>query len=69
VRANRLLQEQKLARRSPSGAGLMDASALERFLMHYERLTRWMLEEMPGRADVLLQIGRDQRPMAPPQGG
>jgi len=62
VRANRLLQEQKLARRSPTGAGLMDAAALERFLMHYERLTRWMLEEMPARADILFPIGPDQRP-------
>jgi D-glycerate 3-kinase len=65
VRANRLLQEQKLARRSPSGTSVMDAAALDRFLMHYERLTRWMLDEMPARADILLPIGPDQRPTAP----
>jgi len=64
ARANRLLQEQKLARHSPSGAGVMDAGALDRFLMHYERLTRWMLDEMPGRADILIPIGLDQRPTA-----
>ena len=40
----------------------MDEAALDRFLMHYERLTRWMLEEMPSRADVLIPIGQDQRP-------
>jgi len=62
VRANRQLQEQKLARHSPSGAGVMDAAALDRFLMHYERLTRWMLEEMPARADILFPIGPEQRP-------
>lgn len=62
VRANRLLQEQKLARRAPSGSGVMDAGALDRFLMHYERLTRWTLEEMPKRADILIPIGPDQRP-------
>jgi D-glycerate 3-kinase len=65
VRANRLLQEQKLARRAPAGSGVMDAGALDRFLMHYERLTRWMLDEMPARADILFRIGPDQRPTAP----
>lgn len=62
VRANRLLQERKLAASNPRGAAIMDDAALDRFLMHYERLTRWMLEEMPGRADVVIPIGPDQRP-------
>jgi D-glycerate 3-kinase len=39
----------------------MDDAALDRFLMHYERLTRWMLEEMPAQADVVIAIGADQR--------
>jgi len=63
VRANRALQEQKLAASSPGGPALMDDAALGRFLMHYERLTRWMLEEMPARADVVMPIGADQRPL------
>lgn len=63
VRANRQLQEEKLARRAPGGAGIMDAAALDRFLMHYERLTRWMLAEMPARADITIAIGPDQRPV------
>lgn len=62
VRANRALQEQKLAASNPEGTALMDEAALDRFLMHYERLTRWMLKEMPGRADVVIPIGVDQRP-------
>ena len=62
VRAGRKLQETKLAARDPHGPALMDDAALDRFLMHYERLTRWMLEEMPGRADVVIGIGADQRP-------
>ena len=41
----------------------MDEAALDRFVMHYERLTRWMLEEMPARADIVIQIGADQRPL------
>lgn len=62
VRANRLLQEQKLAARRPDGSAIMDEAALDRFLMHYERLTRWMLEEMPARADILIELGADLRP-------
>ena len=62
VRANRALQECKLAASNPGGAAIMDDAALDRFLMHYERLTRWMLAEMPSRADVVIPIGADQRP-------
>lgn len=63
VRANRALQEEKLARRNPGGAGVMDQAALDRFVMHYERLTRATLAEMPARADILYRIGPDQRPV------
>jgi len=63
VRANRKLQEEKLARTNPGGAALMDDTALDRFLMHYERLTRWTLEEMPARAGIVVPIGPDQRPV------
>lgn len=63
VRANRKLQEQKLAASNPHGAALMDEPALDRFLMHYERLTRWMIDEMPARTDVLIEIGPNQRPI------
>jgi D-glycerate 3-kinase len=62
VRANRRLQEEKLAAVKPGGAAIMGEAALDRFLMHYERLTRWMLKEMPDRADILIPIGPDQRP-------
>lgn len=62
VRANRKLQEDKLAAVNPGGPAIMDDAALDRFLMHYERLTRWMLAEMPARADVVIEIGPDQRP-------
>lgn len=63
VRANRLLQEQKLAASNPVGKAVMDEAALDRFLMHYERLTRWTLSEMPERADIVIPIGADQRPV------
>lgn len=63
VRAHRKRQEQRLAARRPDGTAVMDDAALDRFLMHYERLTRWMLEEMPARADIRIPIGEDQRPL------
>jgi D-glycerate 3-kinase len=58
VRANRKRQEDKLG----PGPAVMDDAALDRFLAHYERLTRWQLDEMPGRADIVIPIGPDQRP-------
>ncbi|BBC73888.1 kinase [Altererythrobacter sp. B11] len=68
VRANRLLQERKLAARAPDGTAVMDAAAIDRFIAHYERLTRHMLEEMPGRADIVIRIDNDQRPLDPSAG-
>jgi D-glycerate 3-kinase len=53
------LQEKKLRRPRGGDAG-MDKGELENFIMHYERLTRWMLKEMPGRADILLPLARGQ---------
>lgn len=47
---------------------LMSASDLKRFIQHYERMTRWILKEMPGRADLLLELNaahRVQRISAP----
>lgn len=64
VYQNRLRQEQKLADLNPIGPGLLDEEELVRFISHYERLTRHMLSEMPGRAEVLVAIGPDQRPVA-----
>jgi D-glycerate 3-kinase len=62
VRRNRALQEDKLRARNPGAPGLMDAAALKHFLDQYERLTEWMFAEMPERADILVEIDRDQRP-------
>ncbi|MEN7536849.1 kinase [Aurantiacibacter flavus] len=68
VAANRRLQETKLAEANPGAPGLMGETALTRFLDHYERLTRHQLAEMPARADVLFEIGSDQRPLRLPDG-
>jgi hypothetical protein len=29
---------------------------------HYERLTRWGLEVLPGRADLLIELAPDRTP-------
>lgn len=68
VLANRRRQEEKLAAANPAAPGLLDEAALARFIAHYERLTRHMLAEMPERADIVFEIGRDQAPVALPDG-
>lgn len=52
----RELQETRLGQ-----ARGMDTSGLRRFIMHYERLTRYQLQEMPARADVLLELDHTHR--------
>ena len=46
----RLQQEQGL----DGGSRVMNESEIHEFIMYYERLTRAMLAEMPGRADITL---------------
>ena len=58
VRVHRGIQEQRLGQ----GPAVMDEAALDRFLAHYQRLTEHMFAEMPARADIVVEIGRDQRP-------
>lgn len=52
VHAFRGEQEAPLRR---AGGG-MDAAQLSRFIAHFERITRHMLRELPGRADILVQL-------------
>jgi D-glycerate 3-kinase len=61
----RSLQERKLAdrvaREGLTGTRVMDADQIRRFLMFYQRLTEWILQEMPGRADILMPLDEDHR--------
>lgn len=61
----RLLQEDKLResriRQGLSTEGVMRPEQVANFIMYYQRLTTWQLEEMPSRADVLLKMDRDHR--------
>lgn len=52
---------QKLKAENIHNSRVMDEKELAFFISHFERLTRWMLEEMPSRADEVYQIGTDHR--------
>jgi D-glycerate 3-kinase len=53
-------QEAKLTR-SPGAPPPMDAAALQRFIAHYERITRHILTEEP--ADVVIPLAPDRTPL------
>lgn len=59
VRGWRTEQEQKL--RARTGRGMSDAE-IGAFVQHYERITRWILEEMPARADWAIPLTAERTP-------
>ncbi len=53
----RAQQERETAAAAPDGrAPLLEPAALQRFLDHYERLTRHTLQRLPEQADALLEL-------------
>ncbi|MCB1646473.1 MAG: HAD hydrolase family protein, partial [Pseudomonadales bacterium] len=50
------LQEQKLAARNPQASAVMDEAALNRFIQHYERITRDCLQKLPAIADAVIRL-------------
>jgi D-glycerate 3-kinase len=62
----RRLQERKLAAKaadtSATDLRIMSDAQVDRFVMHYERLTRHILSEMPERADVVLPVDDTHNP-------
>lgn len=67
VYAWRLEQEHKLRARVMAEGGdlsrVMDDAAVARFIQHYERITRHILDEMPARADVVLELDAARTPL------
>lgn len=57
-------QEQRLLR-SGGGSRAMDEDQVRTFVMHYERITRRMLEDMPPRADLTIFLDREHRVRPP----
>jgi len=45
------------------GPEVMTPAEVRRFVMHFERLTRFMWEEMPARADAVVHLGDDHAPV------
>ena len=54
-------QEARL-RETAAGTAAMTPSEVRRFVMYFERLTRFMWEEMPDRADAVVTLGHDHQP-------
>jgi D-glycerate 3-kinase len=55
-------QERKLSQTAgQTGRRIMDTAELQRFIMHYERLTRSMLTEMPDRADLIFELNQSHQ--------
>lgn len=59
VREWRAQQERETAAGNQGKSALLDTAARERFLQHYQRLTRHAAEQLPSRADVTLHLGLD----------
>lgn len=47
----------------PDAVGVMSDFQVTRFVQHYERLTRHILTEMPARADIVISLADDRRPV------
>jgi len=54
-------QERELRAARPAGAAVMTDQQIDRFIQHYERLTRHILDEMPSRADLVLRLDENRR--------
>ena len=59
----RKLQEEKLrsslADKNDTECKIMNDSEINRFIMHYERITRHTLNEMPERCDIVFELGEN----------
>ena len=60
IEQERKLRE-RLAREGADASRAMSDGEVEAFIAHYERLTRWILAEMPARADVVVALDADRR--------
>lgn len=57
----RTQQEHELRAQTKGGSsGVMSDAAVARFIQHYERLTKHILIEMPGRADLVIHLSPDR---------
>ncbi|HEX5377408.1 MAG TPA: kinase, partial [Phenylobacterium sp.] len=52
---------ERLAREGADPGRAMSDEAVARFIAHYERITRWILDEAPGRADIVVRLDAGRR--------
>lgn len=64
VRHWRIQQEHDLRCRVGEGGRTMSDAEIGLFIQHYERLTRHILSDMPGYADLTLRLDADRRLLA-----
>lgn len=66
VRAWRGEQERRLRERLAAEgrdpALAMGAAALDRFVAHYQRLTEWIAQDLPSRADIAIRLDAQRQP-------
>lgn len=53
-------EQQEADLRTKGGPAVMAPAAVARFIQHYERLTSWILAEMPIRADLTIRLGQNR---------
>lgn len=53
-------EQQEAELRERGGSAVMSPDEVTRFIQHYERLTRWILQEMPDRADLTMRLGENR---------
>ena len=63
VEQERKLRE-RLAREGGEACRVMSDAEVGVFIAHYERLTRWILQEMPDRADVTVALDAARQPVS-----
>ena len=54
-------QERRLVESLGRQTELSDPVKLRRFISHYQRITNYMLADLPARADILMKLNRDRR--------
>ena len=57
-------EQQEAELRATGAARAMSRAEVQRFIQHYERLTRWILAEMPVRADLVVQLREERKVLA-----
>lgn len=53
-------EQAEVSLRKAGAPQAMDAAAIARFIQHYQRLTAWILDEMPPRADLVVRLDRQR---------